>query len=106
MFCDRILQAVEDNEKVRVFGDRDVDGITSTALLVTELRQMGLDASYTVPMGDDPYGMTEDSVRQAIADGVTLAITVDCGIFPSPAGRRSTRRTGNTCGISASSKTC
>ena len=80
MFCDRILQAVEDNEKVRVFGDRDVDGITSTALLVTELRQMGLDASYTVPMGDDPYGMTEDSVRQAIADGVTLAITVDCGI--------------------------
>jgi single-stranded-DNA-specific exonuclease len=79
-FCDRILQAVEDNEKVRVFGDRDVDGITSTALLVTELRQMGLDASYTVPMGDDPYGMTIDSVKQAIADGVTLAITVDCGI--------------------------
>ena len=79
-FCDRILQAVEDNEKVRVFGDRDVDGITSTALLVTELRQMGLDASYTVPMGDQPYGMTPSSVKQAIKDGVTLAITVDCGI--------------------------
>ena len=79
-FCDRILQAVEDNEKVRVFGDRDVDGITSTALLVTELRQMGLDASYTVPMGDEPYGMTPSSVKQAIKDGVTLAITVDCGI--------------------------
>lgn len=79
-FCDRILQAVEDNEKVRVFGDRDVDGITSTALLVSELRSMGLETTYTVPMGDDPYGMTIDSVRQAIDDGVTLAITVDCGI--------------------------
>ncbi len=79
-FCDRILQAVEDKEKVRVFGDRDVDGITSTALLVTELRQMGLDASYTVPMGDDPYGMTMESVKQAIDENVTLAITVDCGI--------------------------
>ena len=80
LFCDRILQAVEDGEKVRVFGDRDVDGITSTALLVSELRSMGLDASYAVPMGDDPYGMTTDSVRQAIDDGITLAITVDCGI--------------------------
>ncbi|MBQ2528443.1 MAG: DHH family phosphoesterase, partial [Spirochaetales bacterium] len=71
---------VEDNEKVRVFGDRDVDGITSTALLVSELRSMGLETTYAVPMGDDPYGMTVDSVRQAIEDGVTLAITVDCGI--------------------------
>lgn len=80
LFCDRILQAIEDGEKVRVFGDRDVDGITSTALLVSELRGMGLDASYTVPMGDDPYGMTIDSVKSAIEDGVTLAVTVDCGI--------------------------
>ena len=80
LFCDRVLQAIEDNEKVRVFGDRDVDGITSTALLVSELRSLGLDASYTVPMGDDPYGMTIDSVKAAIDDGVTLAITVDCGI--------------------------
>lgn len=79
-FCDRILQAVEDKEKVRVFGDRDVDGITSTALLVTELRDMGLEVSYTVPMGDEPYGMTIESVRQAIDEGITLAITVDCGI--------------------------
>ncbi|MBO4424692.1 MAG: DHH family phosphoesterase, partial [Spirochaetales bacterium] len=80
MFCDRVLQAVEDNEKVRVFGDRDVDGITSTALLVSELRAMGLDVSYNVPMGDEPYGMTTESVKQAINEGITLAITVDCGI--------------------------
>lgn len=79
-FCDRIQQAVEDKEKVRVFGDRDVDGITSTALLVTELRSMGIETSYTVPMGDDPYGITIDSIKKAIEEGITLAITVDCGI--------------------------
>ena len=79
-FCDRVQQAIEDQEKVRVFGDRDVDGITSTALLITELRRLGLDASYTVPMGDEPYGVTIDNIKKAIDDGVTLAITVDCGI--------------------------
>ncbi len=80
VFCDRIHQALEDQEKVRVFGDRDVDGITSTALLITELRRLGLDASYTVPMGDEPYGITMDNIKKAIEDGITLAITVDCGI--------------------------
>ncbi len=79
-FCDRIHQAIEDNEKVRVFGDRDVDGITSTALLITELRRLGLEASYTVPMGDEPYGVTMDNIKKAIEEGITLAITVDCGI--------------------------
>jgi len=80
MFCDRIHQAIEDKEKVRVFGDRDVDGITSTALLVTELRNMGLETSYTVPMGDEPYGVTLENIKKAIEDKITLVITVDCGI--------------------------
>ncbi|MGE4584179.1 MAG: single-stranded-DNA-specific exonuclease RecJ [Sphaerochaeta sp.] len=77
---DRITDAVSEGEKVRVFGDRDVDGITSTALLVEELRRMGLDASYQLPEGDDPYGMTISGVELAHADDVTLIITVDCGI--------------------------
>ena len=80
LFCERILQAVENSEKVRVFGDRDVDGITSTSLLVTELRRLGLDVSYTVPMGDEPYGVTRDTIDAALSDGIGLAITVDCGI--------------------------
>ncbi len=79
-FCDRILEAVESNEKVRVFGDRDVDGITSTALMVLELRRLGLDVSYTLPMGNEPYGVTKEKIDQAVSDGVTLAVTVDCGI--------------------------
>ncbi|MCR5760634.1 MAG: single-stranded-DNA-specific exonuclease RecJ [Sphaerochaetaceae bacterium] len=79
-FCDRVLEAVENKEKVRVFGDRDVDGITSTSLMVLELRRLGLDVSYTLPMGNEPYGVTKEKIDSAVSDGVTLAITVDCGI--------------------------
>ncbi|MCK9598978.1 MAG: single-stranded-DNA-specific exonuclease RecJ [Sphaerochaeta sp.] len=77
---DRINEAVAEGEKVCVIGDRDVDGITSTALLVQELRSMGLDVSYQLPEGDDPYGMTLSGVDKAHEDKVTLMITVDCGI--------------------------
>lgn len=77
---ERISEAAEGKEKVRIFGDRDVDGITSTTLLKTELDDMGLDVSWTVPEGDDPYGMTLEKVQKAKEDGVTLIITVDCGI--------------------------
>jgi hypothetical protein len=77
---DRIQSALDEKEKIRVFGDRDVDGITSTALLVSELSSMGADVSYKLPEGDEPYGMTIAGVDQAMEDGVTLIITVDCGI--------------------------
>lgn len=80
MFCDRVLQAIEDKEKVHVFGDRDVDGITSTALLVTELRRLGLEVTWSVPMGDDPYGISTQIIDSVVESGVTLAFTVDCGI--------------------------
>ncbi len=55
---DRINEAVTEGEKVCVFGgDRDVDGITSTALLVQELRSLSLDVSYKLPDGDEPMGL-------------------------------------------------
>jgi len=78
--ADRILDAVQEQEKVRIFGDRDVDGITSTALLVEELRRMNVDVSYSLPKGDEPYGLLQSGVEEAAADGVTLLITADCGI--------------------------
>lgn len=77
---ERVLDAIESKEKVRIFGDRDVDGITSTVLIVNELKRLGLDISYTVPDGNDPYGMTIEKVKKAKDDGVSLIITVDCGI--------------------------
>lgn len=77
---DRILGAREEGEKVLVFGDRDVDGITSTALLVEALQDMGIEVSWRLPMGDEPYSITIEAVEDfAAADG-SLIITVDCGI--------------------------
>lgn len=79
-FVDRVANAKEDSEKVRIFGDRDVDGITSTVLIKQELDRLGIETSFKLPEGDEPYGITLEGVEQAHADGVTLIITVDCGI--------------------------
>lgn len=77
---DRILMAVDEGEKLRIFGDRDVDGITSTVLLSEHLRSMGLEVSWSLPEGDDPYGLTMKAVDKMYEQGETLLITVDCGI--------------------------
>lgn len=77
---ERVLSAMEDKETVCVFGDRDADGITSTALLVRELRSSGIDTSYLLPEGDEPYGLTLQAVEKIKALNATLVITVDCGI--------------------------
>lgn len=76
---DRILAAIDEGEKILVFGDRDADGMTSLALMVSTLRELGADVQWNLPMGDDPYGLTIPAVeRFSGADG-TLIITVDCG---------------------------
>ncbi len=77
---DRVRQAVVEGEKVLVFGDRDVDGITSTVILVETLRDLGLEVSWRVPMGDDPYGLTAEAVKTFADNDGTLILTVDCGI--------------------------
>jgi single-stranded-DNA-specific exonuclease len=77
---DRILLARDEGEKVLVFGDRDVDGITSTALLMEALEELGVDAIFRLPSGDDAYGLTMDAVREFADSGGTLIITVDCGV--------------------------
>ena len=77
---DRVRDAAEEGEKVFIFGDRDADGITSTVLLCQELRKYGIETGWTLPLGDDPYGLTKEAVDACIANDVTLIITVDCGI--------------------------
>ncbi len=77
---DRINTAIEGGEKVYVFGDRDVDGITSTVLLVEVLRELGGVVDWAVPMGDEPYGLSNSVIENASNSGATLLITVDCGI--------------------------
>ena len=77
----RIVTATEKNEKTAVYGDYDVDGITGTSLLVTFLRQLGLDVIYHIPDRlTEGYGMNCDSVKALAEDGVTLIVTVDTGI--------------------------
>lgn len=77
---DRILDAVNEGEKVRIFGDRDVDGMTSTVLLKESLDELGLDVDWRLPLEDEPYGLTMAGVDHMVEDGRTLLITVDCGI--------------------------
>ena len=77
---DRIRVAVSEGEKVKIFGDRDADGITSTVLLYNELKSMGVDVEWRLPEGDDPYGLTISSVDEFAARDGSLFITVDCGI--------------------------
>jgi single-stranded-DNA-specific exonuclease len=77
---ERILGAKEEGEKVLVFGDRDVDGITSTTLVTSFLKKIGVDVEWQLPVGDDFYGLSVEAVEKFAANYGTLIITVDCGI--------------------------
>ena len=77
---ERILAAKDEGEKVLVFGDRDVDGISGTALLAGHLKGMGLDTDWRIPTGDDAYGLSMIAIEEFASAGGTLIITVDCGI--------------------------
>lgn len=76
----RLRAAVEARETVFVHGDRDVDGVTSTALLVSLLERLGLARAWHVPGEGDGYGLTPRAVDRAAAAGATLLLAVDCGI--------------------------
>jgi single-stranded-DNA-specific exonuclease len=76
----RVCLALERREKIMVHGDYDVDGVTSTALLVRVLRILGADVCWYIPhRQQEGYDITKRSILKAQDDGVTLIITVDCG---------------------------
>lgn len=77
----RLRIALEKNEKIAVFGDYDVDGITATCLLTDYLRrQGGLVVPYIPGRLEEGYGLNELAIRQLLQEGVKLIVTVDCGI--------------------------
>ena len=77
----RVKLALSRGEKIAVFGDYDVDGITSTCLLTDYLRHLGADVvSYIPGRLEEGYGLNPIAIRQLHAEGVSLIITVDCGI--------------------------
>lgn len=76
----RLIDGVAAGESMLVFGDRDVDGVTSTALMVETLQEMGATVSWRLPEGDAPYGLTPELVEELVESGVRLLIPVDCGV--------------------------
>lgn len=78
--AERLADAVASGEKVTIFGDYDVDGATSAALLIRLLRQVGLEAGYYIPDRLlEGYGPSGDALVGLAEAGSTLVVTVDCG---------------------------
>ena len=72
--------ALKRGARIRIYGDYDVDGVCATALLVRALKGLGGEVDSYIPHRiEEGYGVNEEAVRQAHAEGVELLITVDCG---------------------------
>ena len=79
--CDLILRHIERGSVIAVFGDYDVDGVCSTAMLLRTLRALGADPVWELPSRfDEGYGLSEAAIERLTARGVELLVTVDCGI--------------------------
>ena len=80
--CERIARAVRDREGIVIYGDYDVDGVTSIVMLQTVLRSLGADAGFVVPHRlVDGYGLKMEVLERVLTErNVKLVITVDCGI--------------------------
>ena len=78
---DRIIKAIKNKEKTIIYGDYDVDGITSITVLKKFLSERGLEVDYYIPNRlEEGYGLNKDAIQGIAKQGYTLMITVDCGI--------------------------
>lgn len=78
---ERIVEAINKKEKVVIYGDYDVDGITSISVLKKFLNERGLDVGYYIPNRlEEGYGLNENALDKISSEKYTLMITVDCGI--------------------------
>ena len=78
---ERLTKAIDNNEKILIFGDYDVDGTTATALMVRYLRKINANVdSYIPDRYAEGYGLSDKGIDFAAENGVNLLITVDCGI--------------------------
>ena len=92
--CERIERAVRDREAILIYGDYDVDGVTSIVLLQTVIRSLGGDVGFVVPHRlVDGYGLKMEVIDRVQSDrNVRLVITVDCGITSIEPVRRAIER--------------
>ncbi len=78
---DRIQRAIERHEPIAIYGDYDVDGVTSTALLVEAFQYLNADARGYIPNRfEEGYGLNNNALDELKSNGIKLVITVDCGI--------------------------
>jgi single-stranded-DNA-specific exonuclease len=78
---ERIHNAINNNEKILIFGDYDADGVSSTAVMIHALDRLGAQFSFYIPNRfTEGYGPNEPALRKAKDDGYTLVVTVDTGI--------------------------
>lgn len=79
--AERIAKAVMDHERICIYGDYDVDGVTATALMYIFLMQCGANVSYYIPNRlEEGYGLNKEAIKEIAARKTNLIITVDCGI--------------------------
>ncbi len=79
--AERIIAAVADGKRIVIYGDYDVDGMTSVAILHACLKMLNADVHYYVPHRlDEGYGVNSDALEKLIDQGMGMMITVDCGI--------------------------
>ena len=76
----RMIQAITNKERIIIFGDYDVDGATSSAIIANYLRMIGIKADIYIPDRiQEGYGPNQNALTKFINDGYSLCITVDCG---------------------------
>jgi len=81
--AERVLRAVRGGERVAIYGDYDVDGITATAILYHTIKAVRADAdvvTYVPHRIDEGYGLNAEALRELVAGGAKLIVSVDCGI--------------------------
>lgn len=78
---ERIYAAILNNEKICIYGDYDVDGVTSTVLMYLFLNEIGARVTYYIPNRlDEGYGLNREAIDDVVSKNVQLMITVDCGM--------------------------
>lgn len=76
---ERVLKAIYDKEKIVIFGDYDVDGITSTSMLYNALLSLNANVSFQIPLREEGYGLSTSFVERFCQEKIRLIITVDNG---------------------------
>jgi single-stranded-DNA-specific exonuclease len=77
---DKLKSAIETKEKIYIYGDYDVDGITSVSLLFLGLKNLGGNVEFYIPLRDEGYGLNKEAIKKIKDNGCEIMITVDCGI--------------------------